>query len=77
MRSTAIRAPYPGPTPSACEAELADLLPALHITRSKSYLVSPPSRDFGENYGYGVICGPEGGPPALIRDPHIAFGLMF
>ncbi|KQV41759.1 MULTISPECIES: dimethylsulfonioproprionate lyase family protein [unclassified Rhizobium] len=78
------------PIQAACEAELAehtahaplaqalaDLLPALHITRSKSYLASPPSRDFGENYGYGVICGPEGGPPALIRDPHIAFGLMF
>ena len=56
---------------------LAALLPALHITRSKNYLANPPSRDFGENYGYGVICGPEGGPPALIRDPEISFGLMF
>ncbi|TDR36696.1 dimethylsulfonioproprionate lyase family protein [Aquamicrobium defluvii] len=78
------------PIQAACEAELAshatrsplaqalgDLLPAIHITRSKTYLANPPSRDFGENYGYGVICGPEGGPPALIRDPEIAFGLMF
>lgn len=78
------------PIQAACEAELAayapqsplakavaDLLPALHITRSKSYLANPPSRDFGENYGYGVICGPESGPPALIRDPEISFGLMF
>lgn len=78
------------PIQSACEAELTeyathsplaqaltDLLPALHITRSKSYLANPPSRDFGENYGYGVICGPAGGPPALIGDTEIAFGLMF
>jgi hypothetical protein len=78
------------PVQAACETELAayaaqsplaralaDLLPALHITRSKSYLANPPSGDFGENYGYGVICGPEGGPPTLIRDPEIAFGLMF
>lgn len=78
------------PIQAVCEAELAayapqsplakalaDLLPALHITRSKSYLANPPSRDFGDNYGYGVICGPESGPPALIRDPEISFGLMF
>jgi hypothetical protein len=78
------------PIQAACEAELAAhrakspiaralaaLLPALHITRSKTYLANPPSSDFGENYGYAVICGPEGGPPALIRDPDIAFGVMF
>jgi len=78
------------PIQAACEAELADhaaqsplaralaaLLPFLHITRSKSYMANPPSDNFGENYGYGVICGPEGGPPTLIRDEEIAFGLMF
>jgi hypothetical protein len=78
------------PIQAACEAELAShaaqsplaqalaaLLPAIHMTRSKSYLANPPSNDFGENYGYGVICGPNGGPPALIKDPDIAFGLMF
>lgn len=76
------------PIQAACEAELAtasaplagalsNLLPALHITRSKKYLANPPSSDFGENYGYGIICGPESGPPALIRDPNISFGLMF
>jgi hypothetical protein len=78
------------PIQQACEAELAAygaqaplaralaaLMPTIHVTRSKSYLANPPSSDFGENYGYGVICGPEGGPPALIRDPDIAFGLMF
>lgn len=78
------------PIQTACEAELAThaaqsplaqalaaLLPFLHITRSKSYMANPPSDNFGENYGYGVICGPEGGPPVLIRDEEIAFGLMF
>ncbi len=76
------------PIQAACEAELAAaetplaralaaLLPAIHVTRSTSYLANPPSSDFGANYGYGVICGPDGGPPTLIRDPEIAFGLMF
>ncbi|MEI3854722.1 MULTISPECIES: dimethylsulfonioproprionate lyase family protein [unclassified Ensifer] len=78
------------PIQAACENELAAygqtselaralgaLLPAIHITRSKSYLANPPSSDFGENYGYGVICGPDNGVPALIQDPDIAFGLMF
>lgn len=78
------------PIQAACEAELASyaaqsplaralaaLLPAIHVTRSKSYLANPPSSDFGENYGYGVICGPDGGPPTLIKDTKIAFGLMF
>jgi hypothetical protein len=83
-------APGRVPIQSACEAELASaaaqsplaqafaaLLPAIHVTRSTSYLAKPPSSDFGENYGYGVICGPDGGPPTLIRDDDIAFGLMF
>lgn len=78
------------PIQEACEGELASrhassqlarslsgLLPLLHITRSKTYLANPPSNDFGDNYGYSVICGPQGGPPALITDPDIAFGLMF
>ncbi len=78
------------PIQAACEAELASyaaqsplaralaaLLPTIHITRSTSYLANPPSSDFGENYGYGIICGPDGGPPTLIQDPDIAFGLMF
>jgi hypothetical protein len=78
------------PIQAACEAELASysaqsplaralaaLLPAIHVTRSKSYLANPPASNFGENYGYGVICGPDGGPPTLISDPDIAFGLMF
>ncbi|MGF6177213.1 dimethylsulfonioproprionate lyase family protein [Ensifer sp. 4252] len=87
-----VRAVTPNRVPiqSACEAELqsysphsplaralATLLPSIHVTRSKNYLANPPSRDFGENYGYGVICGPDGGPPALIKDADIAFGLMF
>ncbi|WP_439615855.1 dimethylsulfonioproprionate lyase family protein [Shinella sp.] len=81
-------APGRVPIQAACEAELAAtetplaralaaLLPAIHITRSTSYLANPPSSDFGANYGYGVICGPQGGPPTLIEDPDIAFGLMF
>ncbi|MGJ7038653.1 hypothetical protein J2Y63_001908 [Shinella sp. BE166] len=81
-------APARVPIQAACEAELAAtetplaralaaLLPAIHITRSTSYLANPPSSDFGANYGYGVICGPQGGPPTLIEDPDIAFGLMF
>lgn len=78
------------PIQAACEAELASyaaqaplaralaaLLPAIHVTRSQNYLAKPPSSNFGENYGYGIICGPDGGPPTLIKDPDIAFGLMF
>jgi quercetin dioxygenase-like cupin family protein len=78
------------PVQASCEAELrtyasgcalaqalSDLLPAIHLTRSETYLAAPPSADFGSNYGYGVICGPESGPPALIRDAEISFGLMF
>ena len=85
-----VRNAPPGRVPiqAACEAELAAvetplaaalaaLLPAIHITRSTSYLANPPSSNFGENYGYGIICGPNGGPPTLISDPEIAFGLMF
>lgn len=77
------------PVQAGCEAELASyaaqsplaralaaILPTIHVTRSKSYLANPPSSDFGENYGYGVICGPDGGPPTLIKDQDIAFGLM-
>ena len=56
---------------------LLDLMPAIHLTRSETYLAAPPSADFGNNYGYGVICGPDSGPPALINDAKIAFGLMF
>ncbi|HEV7249786.1 MAG TPA: dimethylsulfonioproprionate lyase family protein [Shinella sp.] len=81
-------APGRVPIQAACEAELAAtetslaralaaLLPEIHVTRSTSYLANPPSSDFGANYGYGVICGPQGGPPTLIEDPDIAFGLMF
>jgi hypothetical protein len=78
------------PVQASCEAELsaystgcaladalANLLPAIHVTRSDTYLAAPPSADFGNNYGYGVICGPESGPPALIKDADISFGLMF
>lgn len=78
------------PIQTACEAELGsfgdeaplaralvELLPAIHITRSASYLANPPSSDFGANYGYGIICGPDGGPPTLIQDAEVAFGLMF
>ncbi|QAZ45397.1 dimethylsulfonioproprionate lyase family protein [Mesorhizobium sp. Pch-S] len=78
------------PIQEACESELisrhgsselarslSELLPHLHITRSKTYLANPPSSEFGDNYGYGIICGPQGGPPALITAPDIAFGLMF
>lgn len=77
------------PVQAICEAELqaysgqcplakalADLMPAIHLTRSKSYLANPPSADFGNNYGYGVICGPDNGPPALMKDADISFGLM-
>lgn len=77
------------PVQSICEAELAasrsgaplaeallDLMPALHLTRSKTYLAAPPNPGFGNNYGYGVVCGPDSGPPALMKDSEIAVGLM-
>ena len=55
---------------------LAELMPSIHLTRSPSYVAAPPSPDFADNYGYGVICGPDDGPPALLNDPQISFGLM-
>jgi hypothetical protein len=77
------------PVQMRCEAELkayaadyalakalADLMPAIHLTRSETYLAAPPSADFGNNYGYGVICGPDSGPPALMTDAQLSFGLM-
>jgi hypothetical protein len=77
------------PVQTICEVELEanrshsplskalwELMPAIHLTRSKTYMAAPPSADFGDNYGYGVICGPDSGPPALIKDSEIAFGLM-
>ncbi|TPG86745.1 cupin domain-containing protein [Pseudomonas caspiana] len=77
------------PVQTRCESELqtytgdcalakalSDLMPAIHLTRSDTYLAAPPSADFGNNYGYGVICGPDSGPPALMTDSHISFGLM-
>jgi hypothetical protein len=77
------------PVQAQCEAELhayasdcslakalSDLMPAIHLTRSDTYLAAPPRADFGNNYGYGVICGPDSGPPALITDSEISFGLM-
>jgi mannose-6-phosphate isomerase-like protein (cupin superfamily) len=77
------------PVHARCEAELAlharhsplgrallDLMPAVHLTRSSAYLADPPNAEFGDNYGYGVICGLDSGPPALISDSEIAFGLM-
>lgn len=78
------------PIQAACEAELMaegdrsplarallDLLPFVHVTRSPSYLAAPPSSSFADNYGYAVICGPQNGPPTLLTDSEIAFGLMF
>ncbi|MGO4339526.1 dimethylsulfonioproprionate lyase family protein [Labrys sp. KB_33_2] len=78
------------PIQPACEAELAangdpsplasallDLLPIVHVTRSPSYLAAPPSPSFADNYGYAVICGPQNGPPTLLTDSQLAFGLMF
>ncbi|MHA6643611.1 dimethylsulfonioproprionate lyase family protein [Mesorhizobium sp. A623] len=75
------------PVQSICEEELrsynsplakslADLLLEIHVTRSEAYLAAPPSPDFGDNYGYGIICGPNKEPPPLIADTGIAFGLM-
>lgn len=77
------------PVQDSCEAELqtyaeqcplaralAELMPSIHLTRSPSYVAAPPSPDFADNYGYGVICGPDDGPPALLNDPQISFGLM-
>lgn len=55
---------------------LLDLMPAIHFTRSEAYLAKPPSADFANNYGYAVICGPDNGPPTLMRDSEIAFGVL-
>lgn len=65
------------PDPSPLGKALLALLPHIHVTRSSSYLATPPSPSFADNYGYAVICGPQNGPPTLMTDSEIAFGLMF
>jgi Dimethlysulfonioproprionate lyase len=55
---------------------LRALQPYLSWTQNPNYRRAPPAPGFLENYGYAVIAGPDGGAPALVRDPHLAFGVL-
>jgi hypothetical protein len=55
---------------------LRPLGPSLSWTQNPNYRRQPPGPAFLENYGYAVIAGPAGGPPALALDPHLAVGVL-
>ena len=55
---------------------LASLAPALGWAQNPNYRRAPPDPDFLANYGYAVIAGPAGGPPAPIRCETLALGIL-
>jgi mannose-6-phosphate isomerase-like protein (cupin superfamily) len=55
---------------------LASLAPALRWAQNPNYRRHPPDPDFLANYGYAVIAGPAGGPPAPIRSETLALGVL-
>ena len=57
-------------------AALHDLRPALTFTQNPNYVAAPPSPGFLGRYGYAVLAGPRAGPPALVEQPELAFGVL-
>ena len=57
-------------------ASLRLLEPLLSFVQNPNYRRAPPSPSFLANYGYAVLAGPEDGAPALVGDPHLAFGVL-
>jgi quercetin dioxygenase-like cupin family protein len=57
-------------------APLAALSPALAWAQNPNYVRDPPDPAFLDNYGYAVIAGPPAGPPALVGDEALAFGVL-
>ncbi len=62
--------------PSALVAALEALGAWLSWTQNPNYRRHPPDATFLDNYGYAVIAGPTGGPPALAADPRLALGVL-
>jgi len=50
--------------------------PFLSFVQNPNYRRAPPTPSFLANYGYAVLAGPPGGAPALVSDPHLAFGVL-
>ncbi|MFO1061748.1 MAG: dimethylsulfonioproprionate lyase family protein [Dongiaceae bacterium] len=57
-------------------APLAALGPALAWAQNPNYVRRPPSPAFLDDYGYAVIAGPAAGPPSLVTDEAMAFGVL-
>jgi len=55
---------------------LGVLAPRLSWTQNPHYRRNPPDAAFLDNYGYAVIAGPTGGPPALTVDARLALGVL-
>lgn len=60
----------------AIAAALMELGPNLTWTQNPNYRRTPPSERFLDNYGYAVIAGPRGGPPALLHQERCALGVL-
>ncbi|HEY1480085.1 MAG TPA: dimethylsulfonioproprionate lyase family protein [Gaiellales bacterium] len=67
--------PAPAPVEALARA-LDDLRPALAFTQNPNYVAAPPSPGFLDRYGYAVLAGPAEGPPALVRHPSLALGVL-
>lgn len=63
------------PVLAVAEALLV-LGPSLTWTQNPNYRRTPPSERFLDNYGYAVIAGPRGGPPALLQHEGCALGVL-
>jgi hypothetical protein len=55
---------------------LLALRPSLSFGQNPNYVETPPEATFLERYGYAVLAGPADGPPALIEDAGLAFGVL-
>ncbi|MBV9520621.1 MAG: hypothetical protein JO068_21160 [Hyphomicrobiales bacterium] len=52
------------------------LEPSLSFVQNPNYRHAPPTPSFLSEYGYAVLAGPADGAPALVSDPHLAFGVL-
>jgi hypothetical protein len=57
-------------------AAVHGLRTVLTFTQNPNYVAAPPSAAFLGRYGYAVLAGPRSGPPALVEQPELAFGVL-
>src|SRR5262249_52990523 len=62
--------------PPALVAALETLGPCLSWAQNPNYRRRPPDPTFLDHYGYAVVAGPAGGPPALVLHPRLAIGVL-